>query len=260
MEKQYLILFSATGRTKRVADILTTALGGTWTTIDLGTPDAALPSVSIDRDDLCLAAVPVFEGRVPTPAVHRLMQLQGNGASAILAAVYGNRAVDDCLLELRDIMSGQGFACRGAIAAVAEHSIFPKFGHARPDTEDETQLKAFAADIKVGLEVGTLPALVKVPGNDPYKDMGGISVHPAADDSCVQCGICASRCPVGAIPKDQPGTTDGTKCVTCMRCATVCPQGARHFPAAIYSQVEQAMAPVLSGRKENVLYLEEAPK
>ena len=62
--------------------------------------------------------------------------INGNGANALLVAVYGNRAIDDCLLELRNILTEQGFKCRAAISAVAEHSMMPKFAANRPDSKD----------------------------------------------------------------------------------------------------------------------------
>lgn len=256
MGNQFQIIFSATGRTKKAAQSFTEAFGGSWETVDLGTQEAVIPAVHIGKEDLCLVALPVFEGRVPRPAAERLRQLQGNGATAILMAVFGNRAIDDCLLELRDIMTQQGFCCRAAIAAAAEHSIFPKFGHGRPDESDQQELAAFAQKIKTALAENTLPDLVKVPGKFPYVDMGGISVHPKANGSCVSCGICAAKCPVGAIPKDAPSTTDGSKCITCMRCVVVCPHNARGLPAPLYEMAQIKMARVLSGRKENVLYIE----
>lgn len=256
MGKQIQIIFSATGRTEKTAQIFAEAFGGTWTTVHLGTQADCTASVQIEAEDLCLVAVPVFEGRIPRPAAQRLKKLQGNGATAILMAVYGNRAIDDCLLEMRDVLTEQGFRCRAAMEAVAEHSIFPIYGHGRPDDADKQELTAFAAAIKTGLSSNTLPGSVKVPGKFPYIDMGGVSVHPAANEACVSCGACAAVCPVSAIPKDNPSATDNDKCITCMRCASICPQGARGFHEQLYTMMEKKMEPKLSGRKTNVLYIE----
>ena len=65
-----------------------------------------------------------------------LKNIKSNGATALLIAVYGNRAIDDCLLELKNILTEQGFKCRAAISAVAEHSMMPKFAANRPDSKD----------------------------------------------------------------------------------------------------------------------------
>ena len=42
------------------------------------------------------------------------------------------------------------------------------------------------------------PTSVNVPGNDPYVELKPSAFHPAADESCVKCGVCAEKCPVGA--------------------------------------------------------------
>ena len=68
----------------------------------------------------------------------------------ILAAVYGNRAFEDTLLELEDTLVLAGFDCKAAVAAVAEHSIMHQFGQGRPDAEDEKRLPFCCPDKSVG--------------------------------------------------------------------------------------------------------------
>ncbi|MBR5488220.1 MAG: 4Fe-4S ferredoxin, partial [Firmicutes bacterium] len=104
-----------------------------------------LPAFS--AEDICLVSVPSFAGRVPLPAVNLLQQLAGNGARAVLHVVYGNRAIDDTLLELRDVMEAAGFVCAAAVETVAEHSIFRQFGAGRPDAADEAEMSDFACQI-----------------------------------------------------------------------------------------------------------------
>lgn len=85
----------------------------------------------LGESDLCLIAVPSFGGRVPEIALSRLREIKGNGASAVLIAVYGNRAIDDTLLELKDTLVPLGFCCIAAVSAVAEHSIMRCYGTGR---------------------------------------------------------------------------------------------------------------------------------
>ena len=88
----YSILFSPTGGTKKVADCLAAGFGSEVREIDLTNPAADFSSFSFTADDICVVAVPSFGGRVPVPAISRLANMSGNGAKAVLAAVYGNRA------------------------------------------------------------------------------------------------------------------------------------------------------------------------
>lgn len=249
------ITFSATGRTKAVADLLASVWGEERRHIDLSAPSWTAPAPFAD-EDICLVTVPAFGGRVPTPAAARLPQLKGNGATAILVATFGNRAIDDTLLELKNMLEAQGFRCRAAMEVSTEHSIMPQFGAGRPDADDKTQLLTFARQIKDALESGTLPQTVKVPGNAPYKEMGDFPLKPKADKSCVQCGLCAAQCPVGAIPADDPTVTNKDQCISCMRCISICPQQARSLPSVMLAGISTAMGKAFAGRKPNALYLD----
>lgn len=48
--------------------------------------------ISLEKEDICVVAVPSFGGRVPAIAAERLERIRANGAMAILVVVYGNRA------------------------------------------------------------------------------------------------------------------------------------------------------------------------
>lgn len=249
------IVFSATGSTQRIADNVCDEWGGEKRKVDLCIPIEQQKIQKIQLEDVCLVAVPVFEGRVPKPAVNRLKQLQGNGATAILVAVYGGRAVDDCLRELEDVLTAQGFVCRAAMEVVAQHSIMPQFCAGRPTAADEEEIRHFTRRIRESLEQGLLPQKVQVPGNSPYVEMGGVSLRPKGNGKCTHCGLCASKCPVGAIPVDRPNITDPQKCITCMRCVAVCPVHARNFPAIMVKVAGIAMKSKFSNNRENRLYI-----
>lgn len=247
------IFFSATGRTKAVADLVASVWEEKPELVDLGAPDWSAPT-PFASGDVCLVTVPAYGGRVPKPAAERLAQLEGNGAQAILVAAFGNRAIDDTLRELEDILTGRGFACRAAMEVSTEHSIMPQFGTGRPDTEDKAQILDFARQIREGLAAGTLPQQVAVPGNNPYKGMN-FPLKPKTSNACDHCGLCAKQCPVGAIPADDPTVTNKDQCISCMRCITVCPQQARALPSLMLAGISTAMGKAFAGRKPNTLYI-----
>lgn len=248
------LVFSPTGGTEQVAHILTEGLGGEPTFVDLSDAAVAFSAVSVAPEDVCVIAVPSFGGRVPFLAAERLKSIHGNGARAVLAVVYGNRALDDTLLELNDLALDAGFSPIAAVGAVAEHSIARQFGAGRPDETDRTELLSFAHQISAQLERNQAPTL-RLPGSRPYRDYNGVPAKPVANDACTNCGLCATRCPAGAIPQDAPAQTDTARCISCMRCVSLCPNHARQVDPAVLAALTQKLAMVCDGRKKNTLYL-----
>ncbi len=249
----YAISFSPTGGTDRVLDILGQAFSPIEK-IDL-MQELNFGSLSFGEEDLCLVGAPVYGGRVPATASERLTKLRGGGARAVAVAVYGNRDYEDALLELMDILSAAGFRPAAGVAANAEHSIMRRFGAGRPDAGDRAQLEDFARRIREELELRPEKADLELPGNRPYKKYGVISVVPKALTSCKGCGICARRCPVGAISREDPRLVDESKCICCMACIAACPERARELDPAVLAAMEQRLEKACSGRKENQLFL-----
>ena len=210
--------------------------------------------MDISSEDVCIIAAPAYGGRVPETAVTRLKQIQGNGAKAVLIAVYGNREFDDTLVELQDIAGECGFTPIAGVGAVAEHSLVHKFGAGRPDAQDIEELNQFASSILEVINCGTTLPL-ELPGNRPYKEFGGSSVRPLTNENCVKCKLCAWQCPVEAISEAEPHLTDNEKCISCMRCISVCPNDARYLDPEIIEAFSQKLAPVATERKGNTLYL-----
>lgn len=80
--------------------------------------------------------LPGVRGAGAGPCLARLETLRGTGTPALLAAVYGNRAVDDALLEMKNALSARGFRTVAAAEIVAPHSLNTKIGEGRPDGKD----------------------------------------------------------------------------------------------------------------------------
>lgn len=243
------IIFSPTGGTERVARIIGGRWGGEVETIDLSDPQADFSQCAIAPEDWALVAMPSFGGRAPVAAMERLKRLRGNGAKCTLVCVYGNRAFEDTLIEMADAARESGFQVSAAIAAVAEHSIMPRYASGRPDAADEAQLVQFADQI--ARRATSQPA---IPGKRPYKKAGGSGLIPKAGKDCNRCGLCAAGCPVRAI---DPRTlaADAKACVSCMRCVKRCPRGARRVNGAMVAVASLALRKACSARKENELFL-----
>lgn len=246
------IYFSATGTTGTYTNLV--AAG---TCIEPGkrfdVTCGEAPAEEFGEDELVVFGMPVYAGRIPDSAARRLQTFQGHNTPAIALCVYGNREYEDALLELCDLAAARGFRIVSAAAFIAQHAIFPVVAAGRPDEEDKAAAAVFARESIRRLDTvqtaAAIPA-IEVPGNRPYRETKPIPLHPAADRKCNRCGVCAQRCPAGAIPVDMPKRTDKARCIACGRCVRICPRRARRFRGLPYALVARKFRKRFSMRKE----------
>ena len=252
--KLYDIVFSPTGGTQKAATLLTDGLEGEVTRVNLTDSKQDFSVIQLMQEDVAVICVPSYSGRVPAVAVKRLTALHGNGARAVLVCVYGNRAYEDTLVELEDAARQAGFQVIAAVAAVAEHSVARQFAAGRPDAQDAKQISDFAKKIqdKLSAQDFSEPA---IPGNRPYKKVGGVGVVPKPTKACTNCGVCATKCPVQAIDKENAEKVDGKACISCMRCISVCPQSARKVNPIMIWAAGLMLKKMCSERKACELFL-----
>lgn len=248
------LYFSATYTTKRVVETVAAGLSNEVASYDI-TNDTATDAVIIPREELLVVGVPVYAGRVPAMAAERLRRFKGENTPAVVVAVYGNRHYDDAVLELHDIMTECGFRTVAAGAFIAQHSIFPKVGAARPDAEDLAEIKSFA-EKSLAVLAGDFGA-INIPGNRPYKVPGGIPIWPTASRKCNGCGACAKLCPTGAIDPAAPKGVNKEKCIKCGRCIVVCPTKARRFYGIKYSLAAARFNAAFAARRANEMWFAE---
>lgn len=251
MNTIWKIYFSATGTTKKVIDCIGDELANKFSfnvlTYDFTLPEARLSFPKVAAGDLVVFGVPTYAGRVPNLLLKYLDTIAGNGALAVPVVTFGNRAFDNSLIELRNILESHGFRTVAAAAFSCEHSFSFTLAAGRPDADDISSAKSFAEHIynKVSKTdfKATAYAPVKVDGDEPagyYQpktDEGTPidirKVKPKTNTNCTKCGTCAKVCPMGSISFEDFSIVSGV-CVKCGACIKKCPAHAKYFDDAGY--------------------------
>lgn len=252
LEKTEMYYFSPTGGTQKAGELFCNGISKVVKAVDLGIKDNVIEG---SESDLVVVAVPVFGGRIPSVVAEKLKGLDGTGKKAVTLVVYGNRAYEDALLELNNIVGERGFRVVASAALAAQHSLSPEVGKGRPDDQDEKAILEFAGKVLDKIASGS-ESVVNVPGNYPYKDGMNMPVTPMSLPSCIQCGSCQSVCPTGAIRLENGEVITSTEqCILCMACTSACAKQARILPPPFQEQLGQMLSALISVRSENEYFL-----
>jgi ferredoxin len=259
-----LITFSPTQTTRRVVEGIARGVQAERVGhIDLTPPEAREREYEELGDELAILGAPVYGGRIPIEAVRRLRRLKGAGTLAALVVVYGNRAYEDALLELRDLAIEVGFVPMAGGAFIGEHSFSSDetpIAEGRPDAKDLARAAEFGAAIRE--KVRDMDALDKVPslhvpGDLPYVDRGKPrQVSPLTREAlCTRCGTCATVCPTAAVTVSDVVITDQSACILCCACVKSCPTGARALEDPRVRRSMRWLSKNCRARQEPELYL-----
>jgi ferredoxin len=231
-----LVCFSPTGTTKTVLKSIANGINlQKMELIDLTTPEVRKHPFHTEKDELLIVGVPVYMGRVPSVLSDWLNSFKADNTPAVCVVVYGNRAYDDALLELKDMLVKCGCKLFAGATFIGEHSFSSSelpSSVGRPDKGDLQLAETFGRKIYEKLRSASLEKLdnsIELPGNFPY---GGTTNLWHLDfievnNDCKQCGVCALGCPVGAIDSENSNLIDIDKCTLCCACIKHCPQNAR---------------------------------
>lgn len=256
--KTSILYFSPTDSTKKIMEMIGGVIDKKADKVDITDYQEKAEKLCFSSDELLMIGVPVYGGRVPETAVERLKCFKGNQTPAVLVVTYGNRAYDDALLELKNIVQENGFIVIAAAAFVTEHSIMHSFGNGRPNEKDREEIATFAEGIKdkvTALKVIGEEKKLFVKGDADYREYKGVPLKPKAGNKCNQCGECARKCPVHAIPLQKPLETLTDICISCMRCVKICPQHARGVNKIMIMAAGKKMEASCKEAKQNEIFI-----
>lgn len=262
--KTRVVYFSPTGTTKRtLCEIAKASSADTAEYVDITLPVGRKQSLTLSNDELLVIGVPVYMGRVPALLGDWLNRIEADNTPAVCVVVYGNRAYENALLELKDTVQSRGCIPVAGAAFVGEHSFSSPetpTAQGRPDENDLSQAAQFGMKIKNKLDtisgLSELPEL-SVAGSHPYEgvttlwDVDFIEVS----HQCIHCGQCAKVCPQGAVDPKDSSRIDQVKCITCCACIKNCPQNARSMKPGPVMDAAHRLNNLFKERKEPELFV-----
>lgn len=206
-----LLTFSPTGQSKACALAVAKATKQEFVELDVTHFIQRREPLALEGTTL-IVAYPVYGGRVPTLFADYLKeQVICTNCNALAIASFGNRAFEDALVEMEDILGEKGVPLIAAASIGCQHSYTEKVGSKRPDIED------FQILDRLAVYLNGKKGRVSPPGNRPYKKAMPLANPPYMPTLKNKEGKipaqCYAVCPTGSLAKGDP-----TICIHCCAC------------------------------------------
>ncbi|MCU0845139.1 MAG: 4Fe-4S binding protein [Spirochaetes bacterium] len=259
-----LVCFSPTGTTRRTLEAIAEGMGFNKPLhVDLTLPPSPGAGITEIDSGIALIGVPVYAGRVPLTAIERLKKIKARKIPAVIVVVYGNRAFEDALLELKELSIDAGFTPVAGAAFIGEHSFSGKqapVALGRPDEKDLEAAREFGKAVGHKLDSHghtNAASPLDVPGNVPHRERKPLAgIAPVSLEAlCTLCGTCESVCPTGAVTVDVKLITDAARCILCHACVKRCPTGARVVQAEPVRAIVNRLVTNCMDRREPQTFL-----
>lgn len=254
--KVYCAYFSPGDTTKKVV----TGIAESFTdypveNINLTDYDMRQNHFRFTENQLLIIGVPSYGGRIPTPVAECLQRFHGISTPVVLIATYGNRAIDDTLMELNKELSDKGFVPVAAASFVCQHTYLSDLAHGRPDSADMAIIREFGDKLRERLRLAVLYDMknLDIPGSYPYEKppMTSFPFSVETNEYCIYCMLCAGVCPMKAISDSNPRDINHDACIRCGACIRICPAQAKSFTQEPLEALrDRLLRPLCSTRQE----------
>lgn len=270
MERIVTFYFSGTDTTKRVVKTIADAIADELTIDEIVDYNFTTPLIRkavprFQEKDLVITGVPTIAGRVPNLLLPYLEKIQGNNAKGVAVVLFGNRNYDDSLMELHQLMKAGNINVIAGGAFVGEHSFSKTLAKGRPDLKDLAIVDEFGRRIAKKLREDD-HSEPKIKGNwplSPYytprdRHGKGIDIRKVKPKThknlCINCKICATICPMGAIDFADVSLVPGI-CMKCCACVKKCPTQAKYFDDEGYLYHARELEDLYARRAEPEYFL-----
>lgn len=231
-----IIYFSATGATQKIVEAFSQGLSCIVRFVDITQPKnrkTVLPMTG----DLTVIAVPIYGECIPKFLYRYLRQIEGRNKPLVAISVYGNMGFGISLEQFARYANENRFRLIGAGTFIGEHTYTCKelpVALGRPDETDLELAREFGRLVREKFDKGELDT-VGVPKSKlpefimKFPDTGTrfLIKKPEADEAkCSRCGVCAIKCPTGAIDLKTLKINE-QNCLRCYACVKGCQQKAR---------------------------------
>lgn len=201
-----LYCFSATGRTRKVADFFAERLNVDVIDIE--------PKKSTEKliSDLAIIVFPVYCQNIPTPVKSVLPLVKAE--KFIIIATYGKKSFGNVIYNASRLISGKVIA-----------AAYVPIGHTylNQEVDFDFSLLEPILDCISNTKAIEIPKYFKNPLADFFpKIRSQIGVKIKSTNACNGCGLCTEKCVMKAISKGKINSN----CIRCLRCVDICPNNA----------------------------------
>lgn len=229
------IFFSPTKTTKKIVEEIVKGTEIRNTLLyDFTLPNSRNTFPDLNMDDLVIFGVPTYAGRVPNVLLKYLDTIDGNNAVACPIVTFGNRAYDNSLYELKEILISHNFRVNAAAAFSTQHSFSDTLNLGRPNKDDLDDAYTFGSkllhcEIKPDILIpGDLEIGYFKPKDRNGEDIDILKVKPITNSNCSKCMECVNICPMGVIDSNDPSIINNP-CIKCNACVKFCKFNAKEF-------------------------------